>query len=372
MTNNTLFQTPLAPEQETLNARFVDFGGWSLPVLYTSIQTEVDAVRTHCGLFDVSHMGRFFVSGETAGEFLDWLVTRDLTALRPGKQRYTLLLNESGGVLDDLMISQVGEQEFLLVVNAGNRDKDFEWIENNITNFASRNLLSDRSDETLMLALQGPESEKILTEVLSVRAGRPRPYGSPLQLPTGFLDVLETTYEGFPVVISRSGYTGEDGFEIILPIEPGILLWAALVTAGVTPCGLGARDLLRLEMAYPLYGHELTEEVRPHECSLEWTLSKKHPYLGKEAILANPPRYDLIGFVCDQKAVPRAGYPIEVDSQGVGMVTSGGLSSHLPNGFGLARVKKGSVIDRLDLVIRGKRIPAQRVPTPFVPDRVKR
>lgn len=355
---NTQLRTPLAPLQESHGARFVDFGGWDLPVMYSSILDEAEAVRNHCGLFDVSHMGRFFATGETALDELNRVLSRDILNLRVGRQRYSLLLQDEGGILDDLMVARAADQEFLLVVNAGNRPNDFRWIDSHLSPDVH---LVDRSDSTLMLALQGPESEGILSEILGKDLSQYR-----------FLDVFEATFEDAPCLISRSGYTGEDGFEIIIPIEAGIVLWTSLCDRGVQPCGLGARDLLRLEMAYPLYGHELAQELRPHECGLEWALSKKNPFIGKEGIEAHSPVHELIGFVCNQKAIPRPEYRVEVDGQDVGAVTSGGLSPRLPNGFGLARVSKGSVDQTLDIVIRGKRIPAGKVPTPFIPDKVKR
>ena len=354
----TQHRTPLAPLQESLGARFVDFGGWDLPVMYTSIIDEAEAVRSRCGLFDVSHMGRFFATGEMALTELNFVLSREILNLPVGRQRYSLLLQEDGGILDDLMVARAAEQEFLIVANAGNKVDDLHWIE---THLSEQVNLADRSDSTLMLALQGPESETKLSTLLGKDLSQYR-----------FLDVFEATFEDAPCLISRSGYTGEDGFEIILPIEAGVVLWSDLCDEGVQPCGLGARDILRLEMAYPLYGHELTRQIRPHECGLEWALSKKYPFIGKEGIEAHTSVYELIGFICEQKAIPRSEYRVEVEGQDVGMVTSGGLSPRLPNGFGLARISKGSVDQELHIVIRGKRIPARKVPTPFIPDKVKR
>jgi aminomethyltransferase len=341
-----------------MGARFVDFGGWDLPVMYTSIVEETEAVRSGCGLFDVSHMGRFFASGQTAQAALDHALSRDLSNLPVGRQRYSLLLNEEGGILDDLMAARVAEEEFMLVVNAGNRQTDWEAIRERLGSSVD---LIDRSDASVMIALQGPESERVFRESTGCDLAGTR-----------FLDAVQGIFAGMPFIATRSGYTGEDGFEFILPIEAGMELWRLLSGQGVKPCGLGARDMLRLEVAYPLYGHELTRETLPTDVGLEWALSKKNPYIGKEAVETRPSRFDLAGFVCEQKAIPRAEYGVEVNGVAVGMVTSGGLSSRLANGFGLARVSKGSVQDRLDIVIRGKRVPALRVPAPFIPDRVKR
>lgn len=353
-----LKKTPLAPLQESQGARFVPFGNWEMPVMFTSIVEEVEAVRNHSGMFDVSHMGRLFVSGHKAQASLDAILSRDLTSLEIGRQRYSLLLNEEGGIIDDLMVARVAEEEFLLVVNANNLSEDIDWLDRHLDEECP---LTSRSEDTVMIALQGPESEQHLSEVLKQDFSHMR-----------FLEIMEGQFEGAPFLLSRSGYTGEDGFEITLPIEAGITFWTVLAERGVKSCGLGARDLLRLEVGYPLHGHELTSKTLPTECGLVWTLSKKNPYLGQQAILENPPKTELIGFICEQKAIPRADHPIAVDGESVGHVTSGGLSSRLPNGFGLARVRKDSVKESLEVVIRGKSIPAKRVKPPFIQDRVKR
>lgn len=351
-------KTPLAPLQESLGARLVDFGGWDLPVMYTSIVEEIEAVRSGCGIFDVSHMGRFFVSGEEAQTALDWVLSRDLTTLEPGRQRYSLLLQEDGGIIDDLMVARVAEQEFLLVVNAGNRPADWDWIASHLPENVH---LADRSDQTLMIAVQGPEAERVFQEATGISTEGTR-----------FLEVMDGVFEGAPFLASRSGYTGEDGFEVVIPIEAGLELWKRLIEKGAKPCGLGSRDMLRLEVAYSLYGHELNREIRPSEVGLEWTLSKRNPFIGKAALERYSPRYELVGFVCGEKAIPRAECPVEVNGRAVGVVTSGGLTSRLPEGFGLARVEKGSAGDSLEVVIRNRRVPARKTKTPFIPDRVKR
>jgi aminomethyltransferase len=351
-------RTPLAPLQEDLGAKFVDFGGWDLPVLYSSVMEETEAVRNACGIFDVSHMGRFFVSGEDAQEQLNRILSRELSSQKIGRQRYSLLLNDEGFILDDLMVARIGETEFLVVVNAGTLESDRQWLEDRLTGDA---VLVDRSAETLMIAVQGPEAEKVLAQSSGCDLSDMK-----------FLDVMETNFAGVPFLVSRSGYTGSDGFEIGIPIQGGIELWVELLEAGAKPCGLGARDLLRLEMAYPLYGHELSRELRPHECGLEWALSKKGDFIGKAAIEKNPPNTELVGFVLEKKSIPRQGCLVEVNGKEVGSVTSGGLSSRLPNGFGLARVAKDSIRDSLDIVIRDKRVPAKRVETPFIKDGLKR
>lgn len=351
-------KTPLAPLQESLGARFVDFGGWDLPVMYASIVEEIEAVRGGCGIFDVSHMGRFFASGEDAQTALDWVLSRDLTTLEPGRQRYSLLLQEDGGIIDDLMVARVAEQEFLLVVNAGNRQADWSWISSHLPEHIR---LVDRSDQTLMIAVQGPEAERVFQDATGVSTEGTR-----------FLDVMDGLFDGAPFLASRSGYTGEDGFEVVIPVEAGLELWRRLLSKGAKPCGLGARDMLRLEVAYSLYGHELNRETRPSDVGLGWTLSKRNPFIGKEALESYSPHHDLIGFVCSEKAIPRAECPVEASGREVGVVTSGGLTSRLPDGFGLARVEKGSITDTLEVVIRNRRVPARKTKTPFISDRVKR
>jgi aminomethyltransferase len=361
MNDQTGKSTPLFDLQETLGARFVDFGGWNLPVMYTSIVEETEAVRSKAGLFDVSHMGRFFVSGEDSEKALDRIVTRDLTDLEPGHQRYSLLLSDEGTILDDLMVARITDIEFLVVANAGNLDKDRDRIVSLLAEEEEDVWLHDRSSETVMLALQGPDSESILKSALELDASDMK-----------FLEVVECSYCGIPLVLSRSGYTGSDGFEIIAPNLGGREIWTDLISAGALPCGLGARDILRLEVAYPLYGHELTDSVRPNECGLTWTLSKKNPFAGSQAALAHTPASELIGFVLEKKSIPRQGFPVEVSGRTVGQVTSGGLSNRLPNGFGIARVEKGSVAEDLEVAVRDRRVPAKKVKTPFIPDQVKR
>jgi aminomethyltransferase len=268
------------------------------------------------------------------------------------------LLNEDGCILDDLMVARVGLNDFMLVVNASNLDSDRAWIQSNLP--ADVNLM-DNTASTIMLAIQGPESERIFRQVVGDAMDSTR-----------FLDVRGEIFEGEGFLCSRSGYTGEDGFELVTTPETGHILWERLCQAGATPCGLGARDLLRLEMGYPLYGHELSRTVRPQDCNLLWTVSRKNVFLGIQGMMSHIPQTELIGFVCQDKAVPREGYDIEVKGAVVGNVTSGGLSNRLPSGFGIGRVLLGSVRDQMTIHIRGRKVAASLTPMPFVTPRTRK
>lgn len=257
-----LKRTPLHAAHLRAGARMVPFGGWEMPVQYTGVKAEHDAVRTRAGVFDVSHMGEFRVTGPDAEAFLQRVTTNDVTKLKPGRAQYNWLPNESGGLVDDIYVYRVGPEEFLLVVNAANIEKDWAHLQRYASGFDVG--LSDESDRWGLLAVQGPQSETLLqphTDV-DLSAKKKNAY-------------FPATLLGFDVWLARTGYTGEDGFEIFVKAEEAEALWEALLALGLTPAGLGARDTLRLEAGFPLYGHEFAEDLHPLASSYTWVVKDK-------------------------------------------------------------------------------------------------
>ncbi len=260
-------KTKLYQKHVDLGAKIVDFAGWDMPISYSTLKEEILAVRNSCGVFDVSHMGEFFVEGEDACSFVDYLIPNNFQ-VENGKAVYSPLLNHKGKIIDDLIAYKLSHKKVLICVNAGNLKKDWEWISkvHKESNFNCE--LKNSSENYSLLALQGPESEKKLINSLGDFSKM------------DYYSVLESG----EFIIARTGYTGEDGFEIFGPHEEISKLWDKFIEDGVLPCGLGARDTLRVEVCYPLYGHELSEELTPLDCSLKWTMKSKVPYIGKDAI----------------------------------------------------------------------------------------
>ncbi|MBF2054728.1 MAG: glycine cleavage system aminomethyltransferase GcvT [Candidatus Sericytochromatia bacterium] len=360
-------RTPLNARHKAAGARMVDFGGWEMPVQYTSILAEHAAVREAAGLFDVSHMGVFELSGPDALAAGQYLVPNDLARLQPGQGLYTQLCNPSGGVLDDLLIFALTPTCFWLVVNAGNRESDFHWVSSQLGGFEAR--LCRKPDPLGILALQGPRTLDILTPLAPLNLDTFKPFS-----------IQQSTLAGHTVWISRSGYTGEDGVEIYAPhaaLEP---IWDLLLSsgqpAGLVPVGLGARDTLRLEAAMPLYGHELDDQTSPLEAGLGWSvkLSKSDDFIGKaalQAMQAAPLPKKRVGFsMPGSKRAPRQGYTLYSGEQPIGQVTSGSLSPTLGYPIGMAYLDGPWTADRplpdsFEVDIRGQRYPAQLVKLPF-------
>jgi len=358
-----LKRTPLFPVYTRYGAKMVEFGGWEMPVQFSSIKEEHEAVRTRAGLFDVSHMGEITVRGRGSLAFLQKLMTNDVAKLRPGRAQYTLMCDENGGTMDDLLIYQKGEDDYLLVVNAANTEKDFAWLSEHADGDVE---LEDVSAETAQLALQGPAAERVLQKLTDVDLSALRPFS--------FQDGVEVA--GAKTLVSRTGYTGEDGFEIYCQAEDAITLWEAILTAGaedgVLPCGLGARDTLRFEACLPLYGQELSATISPLEAGLGFAVKteKEAPFIGQEALKrqkdAGPPRR-LVGIEMIDKGIPRHGYVVFAGGEEVGFVTTGTQSPTLKKNIGLALVKAeaAAVGQEVEVDIRGKRLKATIVPTPF-------
>ncbi|OQP05777.1 glycine cleavage system protein T [Geobacillus sp. 46C-IIa] len=358
-----LKRTPLFPVYARYGAKMVEFGGWEMPVQFSSIKEEHEAVRTRAGLFDVSHMGEITVRGRGSLAFLQKLMTNDVAKLRPGRAQYTLMCDENGGTVDDLLIYQKGEDDYLLVVNAANTEKDFAWLSEHADDGVR---LEDVSAETAQLALQGPAAERVLQKLTNVDLSALRPFS--------FQDDVEAA--GVKALVSRTGYTGEDGFELYCQAEDAITLWEAILTAGaedgVLPCGLGARDTLRFEACLPLYGQELSATISPLEAGLGFAVKteKETPFIGQAMLKrqkeAGPPRR-LVGIEMIDKGIPRHGYRVFAAGEEAGFVTTGTQSPTLKKNIGLALVKAeaAAIGQEVEVDIRGKRLKATIVPTPF-------
>lgn len=357
-----LARTPLHAAHRRLGARLVPFAGFEMPVQYEGIKAEHRAVRERAGLFDVSHMGQLHVSGPEADALLERLLTCRVDSLRPGRVRYGLLCNESGGVVDDVTVYREEDGHLFLCVNAANRAKDREWLESHAAGGAE---LRDRSDATALLALQGPASAELLSGLASPDPAALRRFR-----------FASCKVAGRPALVSRTGYTGSDGFELYVEAESAEAVWSALLEAGaphgVVPAGLGARDTLRLEAALPLYGHELDDATTPLEARLDrFVKLERGGFLGAEALARlreSGPERLLAGFVLEGRGVARAGYALAYEGREVGAVTSGAPSPTLGKSIGLGYVppplaEPGA---RLDVIVRGRAVPLRVVETPFV------
>src|SRR6266516_7022097 len=331
----TLQRTPLHDRHVALGARMVPFAGWEMPVQYEGVIQEHRAVRTDAGVFDVSHMGELEVEGPRAAELLQSLLSNDLERIEPGEAQYTLLTNERGGIVDDLIAYKLTPHRYLLIVNASNRKADYAWLKE--CEIAGTEV-SNRSDEYALLAVQGPRA----IERLGLPAAKPFTFAM------GEVDRIE-------VMVNRTGYTGEDGCELLCMTEDAGALWDAVVARGATPCGLGARDTLRLEVCYPLHGNDITPETDAISAGLGWTCALDKQFTGVDvlrAVKAEGPERVLVAFVMEEKAVPRQGMPIE----GGGIVTSGTHSPTLDVGIGMGYVPARSAAPGTGLVVdvRGK------------------
>lgn len=360
-----LRRTPLYEVHRRLGAKMVEFGGWEMPVRYAGDLEEHRAVRTAAGLFDLGHMGQVELGGEDALPFLQWLLTSDFSTLPVGKAQYALMCDRDGGVLDDLIIYRLPDR-WLVVLNAANRESDVAWIRARRAERADLQVaVADVSDGTGMLALQGPRSEEILQRLVTSDLSS-----------VEYFHAVTAPVEGIPVLIGRTGYTGEDGFELYCPIEQTENLWEVVLSSGrrdgLQPIGLGARDTLRLEAKMALYGHELSQDINPLEAGLGWAVSfEKGDFIGRESLArvrAEKPARRLVGFrMLERAGAPRAGYEVRVGGAVVGHVTSGTHSPTLNQSIGLALVQRevAGVGKELEIVIRGKPVRAEQVKTPF-------
>ncbi|KJL32967.1 glycine cleavage system aminomethyltransferase GcvT [Microbacterium azadirachtae] len=357
--------TPLRERHEALGASFTDFGGWQMPVRYTSDLAEHHAVRASAGIFDISHMAEFTIIGADAGEYLDYALAGRLSALAVGKAKYSLLLAEDGGIIDDVIVYRLGDDDFLIISNAGNRDAVREAL---LTRTTDREVaVEDVSDDYALIAVQGPNAEAIL-------AGTPGI--DDVSIPWAeqkYYAWATAVYNGKPLLLARTGYTGEDGFELLVAAEDAAALWDAVVVAGaehgLVPAGLAARDTLRLEAGMPLYGHELNRDTKPAQAGLgRVVVSDKESFVGKSGTTPAEGARVLVGLAAEGRRAGRAEYAVVTeDGAVIGEITSGALSPTLGHPIAMAfvdpAVAEGSVPLFLD--VRGTKIPATITALPF-------
>lgn len=350
-------KTSLFDKHVELNAKIVDFAGWQMPIQYKNLKNEVTAVRENVGVFDVSHMGEFFIKGEQAIQYVDYMVTNDIASAQMGKAIYSPLCREDGTVIDDLIVYKLKNDFVMICVNAANIEKDFQWFEKHVNKFNVT--LTNESDKYSLLAIQGPKTFETLKSVSSTQDINDIDYYS----------IQMSNEEQTPIIYARTGYTGEDGFEVFGPHDYISKLWDQLIEANVEPCGLGARDVLRLEVCYPLYGNELNDELTPLDAALKWTVkTDKNEFIGKETLSNHKAQYRLIKLIAD-KGIPREGYKVFDEAQNeIGIVTSGTMSVTLGKGIALARVKKELFNENSSLFIeiRNKKYSAQFTKKAFV------
>ena len=365
--DSALRETALRSRHEALGARLIPFAGWLMPVQYSGVIDEHRTVRSAAGLFDLGHMGQVNVTGDDALSYLQRVTTNDVSVLEPGDAQYSLLPNDQGGVIDDIIVYRLPDEPgYLVVVNAANHAKDVDWMQRQ--RLAQQQLdvdVDDVSDSLGMIAIQGPTAPEIVAGLTDTDLSALKPFQS-----------QRATVAGLPVLAARTGYTGEDGFEFYVPQEQTAKLWDALIAAGaprgLKPIGLGARDTLRLEARMPLYGNELADDISPIEAGLGWAVKlDKGPFIGREAIAAikeAAPARRTVGFrLLERAGSARHGYPVALDGRSVGVVTSGAHSPTLGAEIGLALVEAdvAGVGKPLDIVIRGRPVRAEQVKLPF-------
>lgn len=358
-----LKKTPLYSLYAEYGAKTIDFGGWDMPVQFSGIKDEHDAVRNRAGIFDVSHMGEIIVKGKDSLEFLQKVMTNDFSKLQTGRALYTAMCYENGGVVDDLLVYKLDEQEYLLVVNAANTEKDYQWLKQHISGDIE---VEDVSEQYALIAIQGPKAQSILQKIVN---------NTDLEEIKFFRFEQDLDLNGAKALVSRTGYTGEDGFEIYCRPEDAQNLWKELLKSGekegLLPCGLGARDTLRFEATLPLYGQELSSEITPLEAGLGFAVKlNKEDFIGKEALKKQKeegvPR-TIVGIEMIDRGIPRTGYRVFSEGEEIGYVTSGTQSPTLKKNIGLALIKSdhNEVGKELEVEVRKKRIKAKIIKTPF-------
>ncbi|MCA1054801.1 glycine cleavage system aminomethyltransferase GcvT [Rossellomorea aquimaris] len=359
-----LKQTPLYEVYKEYGGKTIDFGGWALPVQFSSIKEEHEAVRTRAGLFDVSHMGEIEVKGEGALEYLQKMMTNDVSKIKDGGAQYTAMCYEDGGTVDDLLVYKIKDHDYLLVVNAANIDKDYEWLKQHQTDGVELNNISEHMAQ---LALQGPLAQDVLQKLTNNHS----------LTDIGFFKFQsEVSINGRRALVSRTGYTGEDGFEIYCDASDAVAIWKDILDAGeaegVLPCGLGSRDTLRFEANLALYGQELSKDITPIEAGIGFAVkvNKEIPFNGQEVLKKQKEEgasRKLVGIEMIDRGIPRHGYKVFSGEEVIGHVTTGTQSPTLKKNIGLALLSKEftSVDAEVQVEIRGKKLQAKVVPTPF-------
>ena len=359
-----LKRTPLFEVYKENGGKTIDFGGWELPVQFSSIKEEHEAVRNRAGMFDVSHMGEVEVKGSDSLSYLQKMMTNDISKVKNGGAQYTAMCYENGGTVDDLLVYKIEDDHYLLVVNASNIEKDYKWLEEHLEGEVS---IENLSEKTAQLAIQGPLAEKVLQKLAA---------DTNLSEIGFFKFQQEVNLNGKKALVSRTGYTGEDGFEVYCDAKNVVELWRAILQAGeeegVLPCGLGARDTLRFEANLALYGQELSPEISPLEAGIGFAvkLNKEADFIGKDALKQQKenglPR-KLVGIEMIDRGIPRHGYPVYKGEELIGEVTTGTQSPTLKRNIGLALIKTefAGLETEVEVEIRGKRLKAAVVPTPF-------
>ncbi len=353
-------RTPFFDVLTARGGKFVEFGGYEMPIQFEGegIISEHLAVRNNVGVFDVSHMGEFYVEGADAEAAVNALITNDIRGMADGDVRYTLMCNEEGGIVDDFLVYRYSATKFLLVVNAGNRDKDFAWIKKHLKGNA---VLNDRSDEIAQLAIQGPNAEKLIKKFIRAE-----------DIPAVYYTFKTYNVDAGEVIVSRTGYTGEDGFEIYYPASAALDLFNDVMKAGaefnVALCGLGCRDTLRLEAGMPLYGHEMTEETLATEVTLKpfIKLEEKDDFVGKKALLEKEPKKIRKGFKLIDRGIARGEAKVFAGDKEIGYVTTGTQSPSLKIGIGHMRIDRGVKDKEVFIDVRGKKLKAEVCPTSFL------
>ena len=344
--------TPLRDAHAVLGARFTDFGGWEMPLQYEGVIAEHTAVREGVGVFDVSHLGRFAVTGPGATELLRSHLCNDIARVGAGRAQYTMALNLAGGVVDDIIVWRIDDEHYWVIPNGVNFEDVMRPF---LMSVPDEVALDGLQDETVLLAVQGPASAPVIEEVLGVTPGRFR--------------VVHGTYGGEPFWAAGTGYTGERGAEISVPNEAGEQLLRDLIAAGATPCGLGARDTLRLEMGYPLWGQDLDEGTTPLEAGLGWVIAWEHEFTGRDALVAERDRgirQILVGFQTEGRTIPRPGHALRADDA-FGHVTSGNFSPELRRGIGLGYLAPPPEdAATFEVEVRGKWHAVEHVDPPFI------
>lgn len=354
-----LQKTPIHPIYEKYGAKTIDFGGWDLPVQFSGIKAEHEAVRTDVGLFDVSHMGEVLVEGSDSTAYLQYLLSNDIEKIKIGKAQYNIMCYENGGTVDDLVVYKITETKYILVVNAANTEKDYEWMVKNVFGNVTVTNVSSMYGQ---LALQGPNAEKVLTKLTDIDLSSISFFGF----------VEDANVAGVKTIISRSGYTDEDGFEIYMQSDDAIKVFEAIMAEDVLPIGLGARDTLRLEAVLALYGQELSQEITPLEAGLNFAvkLNKEADFIGKEALVKQKEAgltRKLVGIELIERGIPRHDYSVFQKDKKIGIITSGTQSPTLGTNIGLALLETPytELGQEVEVGIRTKKIKAKVIATPF-------